>query len=92
MKNLAILMLISLFIFTTGNSDAQIDIQYQLPPEEILELADAPMRYFNALKGLGGISRLVVLPHESHGYSARESIMHMLWETDQWLEKWVKNK
>lgn len=49
-------------------------------------------RYFNALKGLGGISRLVVLPHESHGYSARESIMHMLWETDQWLEKWVKEK
>lgn len=49
-------------------------------------------RYFNALKGLGGTSRLVVLPHESHGYAARESIMHMLWETDQWLEKWVKQK
>jgi dipeptidyl aminopeptidase/acylaminoacyl peptidase len=44
------------------------------------------------LKGLGGTSRLVVLPHESHGYAARESIMHMLWETDQWLEKWVKLK
>lgn len=49
-------------------------------------------RYFNALKGLGGTSRLVILPHESHGYAARESIMHMLWETDQWLEKWVKKK
>ncbi len=49
-------------------------------------------RYFNALKGLGGTARLVVLPHESHGYSARESIMHMLWETDEWLNQWVKNK
>lgn len=49
-------------------------------------------RYFNALKGLGGTARLVFLPHESHGYAARESIMHMLWETDQWLERYVKNR
>ncbi len=49
-------------------------------------------RYFNAIKGLGGTARLVVLPHESHGYAARESVMHMLWETDQWLGKWVKQK
>lgn len=47
-------------------------------------------RYFNALKGLGGISRLVILPKESHGYSAKESILHMLWEQDQWLEKYLK--
>jgi dipeptidyl aminopeptidase/acylaminoacyl peptidase len=49
-------------------------------------------RYFNALKGLGAISRLVFLPKESHGYTARESILHVLWEQDQWLEKWVKNR
>jgi len=49
-------------------------------------------RYFNALKGLGATARLVILPKESHGYSARESILHMLWEQDQWLEKYVKNK
>jgi len=49
-------------------------------------------RYFNALKGLGATSRLVFLPKESHGYAARESILHMLWEQDEWLEKWVKNK
>jgi dipeptidyl aminopeptidase/acylaminoacyl peptidase len=49
-------------------------------------------RYFNALKGLGATARLVILPKESHGYAARESIMHMLWEQDQWLEKHVKNK
>jgi dipeptidyl aminopeptidase/acylaminoacyl peptidase len=48
-------------------------------------------RYFNALKGLGGTARLVILPGESHGYAARENILHMLWETDRWLEKWVKN-
>lgn len=49
-------------------------------------------RYFNALKGLGATVRLVILPKESHGYSARESILHMLWEQDQWLEKYVKNR
>lgn len=49
-------------------------------------------RYFNALKGMGAPVRLVVLPKESHGYAARESIMHLLWEQDQWLEKYVKNK
>jgi dipeptidyl aminopeptidase/acylaminoacyl peptidase len=47
-------------------------------------------RYFNALKGLGATVRLVMLPKESHGYAARESILHMLCEQDQWLEKYVK--
>jgi dipeptidyl aminopeptidase/acylaminoacyl peptidase len=49
-------------------------------------------RYFNALKGLGATVRLVMLPKESHGYSAKESVLHLLWEQDQWLEKYVKNK
>ena len=48
-------------------------------------------RYYNALKGLGKTARLVMLPHESHGYRARESIMHMLWETNRWLDTYVKN-
>ena len=49
-------------------------------------------RYFNALKGLGGPARLVMLPKESHGYSAVESVLHVLWEQDQWLEEHVKNR
>lgn len=49
-------------------------------------------RYFNALKGFGAPARLVILPKESHGYAARESVLHMLWEQDRWLEKYVKNK
>lgn len=49
-------------------------------------------RYFNALKGLGATVRLVMLPKESHGYRSKESIFHVLWEQDQWLEKYVKNK
>ncbi|GMI98885.1 chloroplast glutamyl peptidase [Hibiscus trionum] len=44
-------------------------------------------RFFNALKGHGALCRLVILPFESHGYAARESIMHVLWETDRWLQK-----
>ncbi|MDR1054528.1 MAG: prolyl oligopeptidase family serine peptidase [Prevotellaceae bacterium] len=49
-------------------------------------------RYFNALKGFGVPARLVLLPKESHGYAAKESVLHVLWEQDQWLEKYVKNK
>ena len=48
-------------------------------------------RYYHALKGLGAKARLVMLPYESHGYRSRESIMHMLWEMNTWLEKYVKN-
>ena len=49
-------------------------------------------RFYHALKGHGATARLVMLPHESHGYRARESIMHTLWETDTWLERYVKNR
>ena len=49
-------------------------------------------RYFNALKGLGATVRLVVLPKESHGYRAKESVLHLLWEQDRWLEKYLKDK
>ncbi|XP_045796884.1 probable glutamyl endopeptidase, chloroplastic isoform X3 [Trifolium pratense] len=45
-------------------------------------------RFFTALKGHGALCRLVILPYESHGYSARESIMHVLWETGRWLHKY----
>src|SRR5690606_1251506 len=48
-------------------------------------------RLYNAIKGHGGTVRYVVLPYESHGYSARENILHLLWEQNQWLDKWVKN-
>lgn len=47
--------------------------------------------FFNALKGHGALCHLVILPFESHGYSARESIMHLLWETDMWLQKYCVN-
>ncbi|RFP10041.1 MULTISPECIES: S9 family peptidase [unclassified Duganella] len=48
-------------------------------------------RMFQAIKGLGGTARLVMLPNESHAYRARESILHMLYETNAWLDKYVKH-
>ncbi len=48
-------------------------------------------RFYNALKGHGATVRLVMLPHESHSYRARESILHLLWETGRWLDTYVKN-
>jgi dipeptidyl aminopeptidase/acylaminoacyl peptidase len=48
-------------------------------------------RFYAALKGLGKTARLVMLPYESHGYRARESVLHMLWESNRWLETYVKN-
>lgn len=49
-------------------------------------------RYFQALKGLGAPARLVILPKESHSYVAKENILHLLWEQDQFLEKYLKGK
>ena len=49
-------------------------------------------RYFDALRGLGATARMVLLPHESHGYRARESVLHMHWEWISWLEKYLGNK
>jgi hypothetical protein len=33
----------------------------------------------------------VLLPLESHGYAGRESVLHMFWEMDTWMDKYVKN-
>lgn len=47
-------------------------------------------RMFNAIKGHGGTARYVSLPFESHGYAAKESLLHVLAEQYLWLEKYVK--
>jgi len=47
-------------------------------------------RYFQAIKGLGGNARMVILPKESHGYAAKENIFHVLWEQEQFLDKYLK--
>ncbi|WP_333695639.1 alpha/beta hydrolase family protein [Flavobacterium sp.] len=49
-------------------------------------------RYFQALKGLGAPVRMVILPKESHSYTAKDNILHLLWEQDQFLEKHLKGK
>lgn len=47
-------------------------------------------RLFQAIKGNGGTARLVMLPAESHGYRARESVLHAQAETIAWLKRFVK--
>lgn len=47
-------------------------------------------RMYQALKGHGKMSRFVTLPHEGHGYRARESVMHVLAEMTSWLDKYCK--
>lgn len=47
-------------------------------------------RYFQALKNLGAPVKMVLLPKEAHGYAAKENILHLLWEQDQFLEKCLK--
>ena len=48
-------------------------------------------RMYQAVRGNGGIVRLVMLPAEAHGYQARESIEHTLYEMLSWFDRWVKN-
>ncbi len=47
-------------------------------------------RLFQAIKGNGGTARLVMLPGESHGYRARESVLHVHAETIQWFDRFLK--
>ncbi len=49
-------------------------------------------RLFEAIQGHGGTTRLVMLPHESHGYRGRESILHVLAEMLDWADRYVKNR
>ncbi len=48
-------------------------------------------RMYQAIKGNGGMVRLVMLPFESHGYRARQSVLHTQAEMIQWLDQYVKN-
>ncbi len=49
-------------------------------------------RLFAAIKGHGGTARLVLLPGETHAYRARESILHVLAETVDWCDRFIKNR
>jgi dipeptidyl aminopeptidase/acylaminoacyl peptidase len=47
-------------------------------------------RMYQAIRGNGGTVRLVFLPAEAHGYRARETVEHVLWEKFMWFEKYGK--
>ncbi|MBC8102716.1 MAG: S9 family peptidase [Cytophagales bacterium] len=49
-------------------------------------------RMYQALQGTGATARLVLLPHESHGYRARESVLHVLAEMFDWADKHAKGR
>jgi len=48
--------------------------------------------FFEAVRGSGGTARMVLLPFEDHGYRARESVEHVLWEQLRWFDMHVKNR
>jgi len=48
-------------------------------------------RLYQGIKGNGGTARLVYLPNESHGYRARESVLHTHAEMIDWFDRYVKN-
>ncbi len=46
---------------------------------------------FHALTGLEKQTKLVLLPHEKDTYQAKESVLHTLWEQEQWLKSHLLN-
>jgi dipeptidyl aminopeptidase/acylaminoacyl peptidase len=46
---------------------------------------------YQAIRGNGGVTRLVMLPHEPHWYSAMESNEQLAYEELRWFDKYVKN-
>ncbi|XHS77444.1 prolyl oligopeptidase family serine peptidase [Burkholderiaceae bacterium UC74_6] len=49
------------------------------------------VKLYEAIRGNGGISRLVMLPHEPHWYTAMESNEQLIYEMVRWFDKYVKN-
>jgi dipeptidyl aminopeptidase/acylaminoacyl peptidase len=49
------------------------------------------VKLYEALRGNGGVTRLVMLPHEPHWYAARESNEQLVYEMLRWFDKYVKN-
>jgi dipeptidyl aminopeptidase/acylaminoacyl peptidase len=47
-------------------------------------------RLYAAVRGNGGTVRLVMLPAEAHGYRAKETIEHVLYEELAWFDKFLK--
>jgi dipeptidyl aminopeptidase/acylaminoacyl peptidase len=47
-------------------------------------------KLYEAVRGAGGTTRLVMLPFESHGYRAIESIEHVMAEQIEWFDRYVK--
>ncbi len=47
-------------------------------------------RMYNAIKGHGGTARYITLPYESHGYTGKENLLHVLAEQLEWMERFVK--
>ncbi len=54
------------------------------------EVTQSP-RLFQAIRGLGGTARLVMLPYEPHWYTARESNEHFVSEMLSWFDRYVKD-
>ena len=48
-------------------------------------------KLYDAIRGTGGTARLVMLPHEMHGYASREATEHVLAEQLAWLDRFVRN-
>ncbi|MEM9219313.1 MAG: prolyl oligopeptidase family serine peptidase [Cyanobacteria bacterium P01_F01_bin.150] len=46
--------------------------------------------FYEAVRGAGGTTRLVLLPFEDHGYRAKESIEHVLWEQLRWFDTYLR--
>ncbi|MEB3213227.1 MAG: prolyl oligopeptidase family serine peptidase, partial [Leptolyngbyaceae bacterium] len=46
---------------------------------------------YEAVRGSGGTTRLVLLPFEDHNYRARETVEHVIWEQFQWFNRYVRD-
>ena len=77
-------------IFLSGSGASP---QGDRPFLDLYDLASGKSeRLFHALKGHGATARLVFLPNESHGYRAKESVLHVLAEMIGWFDAYVKNR
>ena len=46
---------------------------------------------FEAIESQGGTVRYVSLPYDDHSYEGRENLLHLYWEMNRWLDRYVKS-
>ena len=104
---IALSIFFALVLAQVAQAQSTTEAVYQVPDQAIVDVVDVeptpsvalgPDRdwmlfiQYPSYPPVAELAALVVLPYEAHGYRSRESLLHMLWELQEWMDRYVKNR